>query len=93
MFAFCFFFIAFGYNPFFRKKFSRDWELNPTEPDNMAKEDTPPIDPRGFFSWVWDRLFGDQGDEAALKEKEAMWDRTFTDFTKYVSKMRFPPRR
>ena len=69
MFAFGFFFIALGLNPFSRK-FENENDLNPTEPDNMANEETPPTDRRVFFSKLFDHFFGDQGDKASLKEKE-----------------------
>ena len=62
MFAFGFFFIALGR---VRPLFGDDDDLSPTEPDLMA-----PTDQRGFFPKLFDRIFGDHGDEAALKENE-----------------------
>ena len=69
MLAFGFFFIALGLNPFSRR-YENDDDLNPTEPDIMAKEEKPPAEGRGIFPKLADRFFGDQGDKAALKEKD-----------------------
>jgi len=66
MFVFGFFFIASGFN----RHYQKDWKQN--------KEEVPPAEEGGLFHNLWSRLFGDQGDEAALKEKTdlvGMWPR------------------
>jgi len=59
MFVFGFFFIASGFN----RHYQKDWKQN--------KEEVPPAEEGGPFLNLWSRLFGDQGDKAALKEKES----------------------
>jgi len=60
MFVFGFFCIALGFN----RHYQKDWKQN--------KEEVPPAEEGGLFHNLWSRLFGDQQDKAALKEKR-MW--------------------
>ena len=68
------FFIALGL-PERAERYGKKPKPSPIEPNNMAKEDMPLAEERGFFPMMFDRFFGDQGDKAALKEKEEdnMW--------------------
>ena len=65
MLAFGFFFIALGYNPFSRQV-ARENDLSRADSDYTANEEKP----RGLLQILYDLVFGDWGDKAALKEKE-----------------------
>jgi len=53
------------------KGFWNQNDPNPTEPNNMPKVEMQPGEVRDMFPILFDRVVGDYGGKAALKEKEA----------------------